>query len=215
MEKNDNDNDNIFDAVFNVNKEQLLRVLEKDPKQIDLRIELITPEEKVGYDLEGKYCLPVEILVANSDLKMNDANEMFDILVEYGAKITETSTYDNGTLLHNAAFSGNTDIMKKIIKAGANVNAIDDDGNTPLHLATCNLKDKAVKVLIENGAELSTTIENKAGKLPINSIKPSLLEDGRYKTKLNEVLAMLKPITEVELNKEYSQNLNSPKRLKI
>lgn len=205
-------NEDIFDAVFNINKEQLIRVLEQDPKQINLRIELETLEEKIGYDLEGKYCLPIEILVANSDLSMDDANEMFDILVEYGAKITEVSNYDKGTLLHSAAFSGHPDIMKKVIKAGIDVNAIDEDGNTALHLATCNLKDKAVKVLVENGAELSTVIQNKTGKLPIGSIKPYFLDNEKYKEKIEKVFDILKPITERELNKEYSQGIENPKR---
>lgn len=207
-------NENIFDAVFNVNKDQLIRVLEKDPKQIGLRIELETKEEKTGYDLEGKYCLPIEILVANSDLSMDDANEMFDILVDNGAKITEVSTYDNGTLLHSAAFSGHPDIMKKVIKAGIDVNAIDEDGNTALHLATCNLKDKAVKILVDNGAELSSVIENKSGELPINSVRPCFLDDERYKERLNKVFDILKPITERELNKEFSQDIEKPKRPK-
>lgn len=205
-------NEDIFDAVFNVNKEQLIRVLEQDPKQINLRIELETLEEKIGYDLEGKYCLPIEILVANSDLSMDDANEMFDILVEHGAKITEVSNYDKGTLLHTAAFSGHLDIIKKVINAGVDVNAIDEDGNTALHLATCNLKDKAVKVLVENGAELSTVIQNKTGKLPIGSIKPYFLDNEKYKEKIEKVFDILKPITERELNKEYSQGIESHKR---
>jgi len=205
-------NEDIFDAVFNVNKEQLIRVLEQDPKQINLRIELETLEEKIGYDLEGKYCLPIEILVANSDLSMDVADEMFDILVEHGAKITEVSNYDKGTLLHTAAFSGHSGIIKKVINEGVDVNAIDEDGNTALHLATCNLKDKAVKVLVENGAELSTVIQNKTGKLPIGSIKPYFLDNEKYKDKIEKVFNILRPITERELNKEYSQGIENPKR---
>lgn len=205
-------NEDIFDAVFNVNKEQLIRVLEQDPKQINLRIELETLDEKIGYDLEGKYCLPIEILVANSDLSMDVADEMFDILVEHGAKITEVSNYDKGTLLHTAAFSGHSGIIKKVINEGVDVNAIDEDGNTALHLATCNLKDKAVKVLVENGAELSTVIQNKTGKLPIGSIKPYFLDNEKYKDKIEKVFNILRPITERELNKEYSQGIENPKR---
>lgn len=205
-------NEDIFDAVFNVNKEQLIRVLEQDPKQINLRIELETLDEKIGYDLEGKYCLPIEILVANSDLSMDVADEMFDILVEHGAKITEVSNYDKGTLLHTAAFSGHSGIIKKVINEGVDVNAIDEDGNTALHLATCNLKDKAVKVLVENGAGLSTVIQNKNGKLPIGSIKPYFLDNEKYKDKIEKVFNILRPITERELNKEYSQGIENPKR---
>lgn len=210
-----NDNEDIFDAVFNVNKEQLLRVLEKDPKQINLRIELVTPEEKIGYDLEGRYCLPIEILVANSDLSVNIANEMLDIFLERGVDLTQKSTYEDNTLLHTAAFAGNPYFIKKIIDAGVEVNAVDMDGNTALHLATCNLKDQAVKLLLENGAEPSTIIENKAGNLPINSVRISFIDDERYKTRLDKVLDMLKPITERELNKEFSQGINNHRRPKI
>lgn len=207
-------NEDIFDAVFNVNKEQLIRVLEKDPKQIDLRIELITKEEKTGYDLEGKYCLPIEILVANSDLSTDVANDMFDILVEHGAKINEKSTYDGGTLLHTAAFSGHPEIIRKIINSGIDINAIDEDGNTALHLAANNIKDKAVKVIIENGGVPSTIIENKHGNLPVNFIKPYLIENPKYQSRLDNVLNILKPITEKELNKEFSQGIENNKRPK-
>lgn len=92
-----------------------------------------TKEEKIVYDLEGKYCLPIEILVKKHF--MNDANEMFDILVDHGAKITEVSNYDKGTLLHTMLFLM-IGYYKKVINAGVDVNAIDEDGNTALHLAT-------------------------------------------------------------------------------
>ena len=46
------------------------------------------------------------------------------------------SKSDNGgTLLHSAAAGGLTAMVGKMIDGGANVNAVDDLGQSPLHLA--------------------------------------------------------------------------------
>lgn len=212
-------NEDIFDAACNLDKELLLKILDEDPKQINLRFS--PDDDRIGYDIEGKYCLPIEIAIANSSFYTfstskdeEKANEFFDILVEKGAVLTDISTYENNTMLHTAADSGNKYIVRQVINAGVDVNAVDIDGNTALHLAVGNMKIEAIQVLLKHGAEASTIIENKRGILPINSIKDFYLKDEKNKNRIDKINSILKPITEKELSKEFSQDVNNIKRPK-
>ncbi len=55
---------------------------------------------------------------------------------------------NGSTPLHETVGFSDTEITKLLIEAGADVNAKDRYGKTPLHLAS----KSAAKVLIENGA---------------------------------------------------------------
>lgn len=56
--------------------------------------------------------------------------------------------------LHIAVTNGNIEIVKQLINKGANVNERDEDGRTPLHLATeKNLE--MVQFLVDHGAEIN------------------------------------------------------------
>lgn len=70
------------------------------------------------------------------------------------------------TPLHIAAsshFSG--EIVKTLIKGGANINAADKYGDTPLHLAINICSDTNIEILMENGVDSS--LKNKDGKTSI------------------------------------------------
>ena len=55
--------------------------------------------------------------------------------------------------LLDAARYGRTETVRLLIAQGANVNAKDDDGWTPLHLATKYDRTETARVLIEKGAK--------------------------------------------------------------
>jgi ankyrin repeat protein len=56
-------------------------------------------------------------------------------------------------------------VVRKLLDAGADVNACDAEGNTPLLLASFYASPKCVKLLIEKGADVNTA--NKAGVTPL------------------------------------------------
>jgi ankyrin repeat protein len=68
------------------------------------------------------------------------------------------------TALHAASLSGNPDVAKALVDAGANVNAVDIRGLTPLvwAISTDRPNLQIVKMLLENGADLS--IRSKVGE---------------------------------------------------
>ena len=54
--------------------------------------------------------------------------------------------------LHGAALMGYTETAELLISKGANVNAKDDDGWTPLHYAVREGHTKIIELLKKNGA---------------------------------------------------------------
>ena len=71
-----------------------------------------------------------------------------------------------GTALHAAMFQKNTNIVVLLIKAGYDVNAVGPrNGYTPLHDAVWADNLPALKILVENGGDL--TIKGLDGNTPL------------------------------------------------
>ncbi|KAK7476821.1 hypothetical protein BaRGS_00031903 [Batillaria attramentaria] len=68
--------------------------------------------------------------------------------------------------LHWACKEGHDDITKALLDFGADVNAKDKTGTTPLHLACKN--DRSVKVLFSSKSEVDTEAEDETGKTPLH-----------------------------------------------
>lgn len=100
-------------------------------------------------------------LLAKIIKKQNDENfdlkEHIDKLLDLIAKSTpeEVNYADNKiTCLHLAVQIGNADVVEALLSKGANVNAINDRGVSPLHTAIIkNQPEDVIKVLLDNGAD--------------------------------------------------------------
>jgi len=57
--------------------------------------------------------------------------------------------------IHAAARQGDIEAVKQHLAAGADVNAIDHEGNTPLHHAVYNDQTEIIRLLIDKGAEVN------------------------------------------------------------
>ena len=53
-----------------------------------------------------------------------------------------------------------------MVSVGANINARDDKGNTPLHYATMSKHVELVQVLVDSDADIS--LENDEGQTPLD-----------------------------------------------
>ena len=67
--------------------------------------------------------------------------------------------------IHKAAAKGNTEAVKQHLAAGADVNAKNDNGATPLHGAAFTGRMEVVELLIANGANVNA--KDKDGGTPL------------------------------------------------
>lgn len=73
--------------------------------------------------------------------------------VSHGVPVDTIDRYDWRTALHAAAIKGNLPILRYLLAKGANINAVDRFGDSPLELATSKGHDEAARFLAERGAE--------------------------------------------------------------
>lgn len=71
------------------------------------------------------------------------------------------------TPLHQAGWDNNTAEAKRLIAAGADVNAVDIDGSTPTHSAAYAFGADVIAVLVEAGADVNA--KNKRGMTPLHA----------------------------------------------
>lgn len=102
-----------------------------------------------------------------SALEQNNNPELVGILIANGAKVNVSNQF-KVTPLHLATSHGNTIIIDRLLNKGADINALDTLGNTPLFRATTNRRANSFetsKLLINQGAKVN--IANRAGQTPL------------------------------------------------
>ena len=98
--------------------------------------------------------------------------------INVNTRNNDNSRYRGRTALHFAAYEGKVEIVKYLISKGANVNAKDDTGATPLHCAAAdtgheehdNGKLEVAKILISKGADVNAA-ESSDGITPLRLAK--------------------------------------------
>jgi len=114
----------------------------------------------------------LDILNGNGMSALQCANSRVrrtEILLKYGANPNVVNPRQfNGTPMHimMSGYEYSDRMLQLYIDYKADVNAKDDDKNTPLHFAVMFEKPSAVKILIANNADLFA--ENRWGKTPLD-----------------------------------------------
>jgi len=92
----------------------------------------------------------------NDVVLKGDLNDVISIVNSDRSKIHNRE--DGETLLHIAANSGYTDIVKYLVSQGADVNSKAESGDTPLHNAVGigNGNIEIAKYLVSQGAKVNT-----------------------------------------------------------
>ena len=94
---------------------------------------------------------PLHLAVCCKDVDLS----FIEHLIEKGADVNLKNTSDGWRGLHYAISCGSDDVARLLIEKGAEVNAIADDGTTPLILAAQNDFVFIAKLLLEKGANVN------------------------------------------------------------
>jgi ankyrin repeat protein len=87
-----------------------------------------------------------------------DAIELF---VKKGGALLKMTSEQGFEALHLGAYLGKTDSVKKLIELGANIEAEDQSGKTPLYLAVEKGSYASAQVLIDSKASIEGCKDNK------------------------------------------------------
>ena len=116
---------------------------------------LLLTENRKGvfhYAAMNNQCYPI-IFFYEKLQKFFKKDTIIDIPSEYGI-----------TPLHYACISGSKNAVDILLDLGANINAVDNDGNNCLHYAVNSKNESLLKKLLVRGADKN--IRNKKGQLP-------------------------------------------------
>jgi len=114
----------------------------------------------VAYDYLNEYVLPSLDSESMTDLQFESwrAERMGKCMVFLAAY--------NTTILHFAVFKSKNDAVKDLLDEGANPNAEDKDGRTPLHWAANFGNLEGAKLLLASGANVNAKTNN--GETPLS-----------------------------------------------
>jgi len=118
--------------------------------------EQIGDYEGEGLDYDGKQCIELPKEIAKAVVDTNDLKSVMDWLgypVDQKKLNARYPDLVNATLVHLAVHTANSDLLSILLQYGADVNAMDASGYTPLIIATEAGLEKA-KILLEWGAEI-------------------------------------------------------------
>lgn len=142
-------------------REQKRLVKLKDPVEPNLHIYLEAESitETVGIFTDEWYETPLLASIAN-----NDAEEVKRLKIV--PRNANTKEKKNGlTALHVAVETGNIEIVKMLLNAGAKVNAKSKSKQTPLSMIDGDATPELVRLLVERGADVNA--QNDEGETPL------------------------------------------------
>lgn len=106
-----------------------------------------------GVDVNDKINNFSPLLYAISQVQ---SNEMVDALIKAGANVNDTGNLAYGDdpqpLLCLAVEMGNKDLVQRLVEAGADIHAEDEDGRTALDIANKNKNRSIARYLMSKGA---------------------------------------------------------------
>lgn len=109
-------------------------------------------------------------------IRSGDLARVKALLERYPRLISDIDGSTDPTLLHEAALSGNCDIVRFLLSKGMSVKCGDICERTPLHMAAQAGHYEAARILIENGADVNA--------IDLGQFKPDISARGKGETEL-------------------------------
>ena len=98
-------------------------------------------------------------------IRLNDLDVVKHLVATKPDNINIALTKSGSTPLHVSALTGSEEICHFLLQNGANVNACDVDGFTPLFFIYDEDKVEIARILIQNGANISAQVDTKGWTL--------------------------------------------------
>uniref|UniRef100_A0A672JD93 Ankyrin repeat domain-containing protein 22-like n=1 Tax=Salarias fasciatus TaxID=181472 RepID=A0A672JD93_SALFA len=177
-------------AAYDGDVQRLYQLLKEDPSQIDVQEEHNGDTPLIAACRRGNLRTVKYLLENKADI--HRANKKNRTCVHYVARKTfSVLDYLMIAILMPVLLLGyfimlqkqreNAALMEVLLNASANVNAVDKQGNTPLHYACQRKKHRLVPVLLRFKAK--TSLKNKDGETPMAIAK---------RLRFNKIIAMLR-----------------------
>ncbi|KAF3549576.1 hypothetical protein DY000_02000535 [Brassica cretica] len=91
------------------------------------------------------------------------------VLIKKGANVRSRLREGSGpSVAHVCSYHGQPDCMRELLVAGADPNAVDDEGETVLHRAVTKKYTDCAIVILENGGSRSMAVSNGKGLTPLH-----------------------------------------------
>lgn len=138
-------------------------VQQVDAKKVHKLLNLGVDVNQFFYEIDEDGPTPLMAVVSASD-KTTERRDIVCMLLAFGADVNAKNRYHE-SVLHKAVHQGDREIVKKLIKDGADKNAQDNNGYTPL-MQLAEIQDdrdlSMIKLLIEEGVDVR--LENFKGQ---------------------------------------------------
>ncbi|KAJ4379562.1 hypothetical protein N0V86_004743 [Didymella sp. IMI 355093] len=142
------------------------------------------------------------------------SSDILRVLMEYGADITRTSSTQYYSAMHAAVMGGQLEIVKSLTSLGHSIDATNNLGETPLHLAARTpgpTTREIAKFLADKGADVNHEANN--GHTPLKMTLTAKKLTGIERSLMIELL--LSYGAEGELNQNLEGRRSNSKGLKI
>lgn len=117
--------------------------------------------------------------VANSQGREEEGRAAIELLIKHGADVNQVSGVGGMTPLHMSARRGTTWIAEALLDAGADIEAKDKDGETPLRRAVNCRQERMVRLLLSRGANPRSPDKN--GRTPIDAARSESMRNALQK----------------------------------
>jgi NAD-dependent deacetylase sirtuin 2 len=160
--------------------------------QYDMVVALVTRmNASIGLDTKNQYGFTCLHLAAYHEV----SPQLFDYVLDASTKVVDSREAGGWSPLIIAASKGNLEFCEKLIKRGANVNAVTHMDQTALYVASNNGYLGIVKLLIESGADAKIRVKKSFDSPAIAAITSGRIEVLQYLVKSEPELLRLPTVS--------------------